>query len=97
MCAACQRIRSSDDWCGKCTAVDLYPENLDAVLLFLEALPTWRTTGMDRIAEGFDRAEVVALMELRGTADRSAAWVALRDLEGELASIRASKREAKHG
>ena len=95
MCAACQRIRSSDDWCAKCTAVALYPENLDAVLLFLEARPAWRTKGLDRIAEGFDRAEVLALMELRGTADRPAAWAALRDLEGELASIRAAQQEAK--
>ena len=77
--------------------MELYPENLDAVLLFLEALPAWRTTGMDRIAEGFDRAEVLALMELRATIDRQAAWVALRDLEGELAAIRASERDkSKH-
>jgi hypothetical protein len=77
--------------------VELYPENLDAVLLFLEALPAWRTTGMDRIAEGFDRSEVVALMDLRGTQDRQAGWVALRDLEGELAVIRASERDkGKH-
>lgn len=83
------QIRKAETWCGRCTAPEVLPENVEPVLLFLRALPAWRTKGMDRICEGFDRGEVLALMELQGVADRAATWEALIDLEAELARIRA--------
>jgi hypothetical protein len=67
-------------------------------MLFLRALPAWRTKGLDRICEGFDRGEVLALMDLQGVTDRRQVWDAIIDLEAELVHIRAEHpKEAPRG
>lgn len=86
-------IRASREPCPTCTAPEIYPEVLPVIETFLELLPAWRTTGMDRIAEGFDRGEVRALLDLRGVADQPALWAALAPLESELARIRAESSD----
>lgn len=90
-------IRRRRTWCPTCTAPVVYAENVAVIELFLQALPAWRTTGMERLVEGFDRSEVWHLMQLRGDTDPAATWAALAELEGELARIRAQARErGKH-
>lgn len=64
-------------------------------MLFLLALPAWRTKGLDRICEGFDRGEILALMDLQGVRDRRQAWDAIIDLEAELVHIRSEQTEKK--
>jgi hypothetical protein len=90
-------IRGERTWCAKCQAPEVWHRNVPTVELFLEALPAWRSTGLDRIAEGFDRAEIAALMDLRGIppAERPDTWAALAEMEGETRLIRAAKHAAK--
>lgn len=90
------RIRGEPVWCERCTAPEVHPENVPVVHLFLDALPSYRLAGgmgATTAMEGFDRAEIVALMDLRGIApsDRPATWDALRELEAELRAIRAAR------
>jgi hypothetical protein len=91
-------IRGARTWCPTCTAPVVYPENVAPIRLFLAALPAWRTTGMERIAEGFDRSEVLSLMALTAVpaAEIPATWEALAELEAELARIRAARRAKEH-
>lgn len=86
-------IRKERTWCPTCTAPLVMEENLETIEIFLQGLPSWRTTGMDRITEGFDRAEILALMEMRGTNDRPIVWAAISEMEGELARIRILKKQ----
>lgn len=83
-------IRGARTWCERCQAPEVWHDNLPTVELYLEALPAWRTTGMDRLLEGFDRAEVRALMALRGIAeqDQPGTWAALAEMEQETRTIR---------
>ena len=88
------RIRGEATWCDACQAPELWHCNVPIVELYLEALPTWRSGGLDRISEGFDRAELLALMTLRGVADPAEAWAALAELEAETRAIRAAQAAA---
>lgn len=94
-CATCMDIRGERTWCDQCKAPGVHMDNVPLVELFLEALPAWRTTGMDRILEGFDRAEILAMMHMRGVSDTADAWSAIALMEGELARIRALGRKEK--
>lgn len=88
-------IRGSRTWCGHCTAPELWRENLPAVELFLEALPSYEAAG--RLQEGFRRAEILALMDLRGVPhpERAALWEQVAELEAELRAIRAKASHPK--
>jgi hypothetical protein len=96
VCRVCQQARRAATWCEACQAPEVWPENLPVLELFLQALPAYRTTGLDRVAEGFDRAEVWRLMDLNDVpaAERGERWAALYTLEQELAGIRAAKASA---
>jgi hypothetical protein len=92
-------IRGQRTWCEDCTAPVVLEENVPLITLFLDALPAWQggqglmgATAM----EGFDRAQLLALFDLSGIlpADRPDAWTALRDLESEYRTIRASQQPA---
>jgi len=90
------RIRNQRIWCPTCTAPELWHSNLPLVELYLEALPAWRTAGMGgQLMEGFDRAEIAALMDLRAIEDRPGAWAALAEMEAETRRIRAAQAKAK--
>ena len=86
-------IRKERTWCPTCTAPIVMEENVETIEIFIQGLPSWRTTGMDRITEGFDRTEILALMEMRDTKDRPTVWAALSEMEGELARIRVLKKQ----
>lgn len=89
-------IRGQRTWCADCTAPEVWPENVPLIELFLEALPAYHGGqgffGSSAL-EGFDRAGVLALMELRGvpTDERPESWRALADLEAEYRTIRAAR------
>ncbi|WP_295400429.1 hypothetical protein [uncultured Thiocystis sp.] len=89
-------IRGQRTWCADCTAPEVLHENVPLITLFLDALPAWQGgQGLmgATLMEGFDRAQLLALMDLRGIApaDRAETWGALRDLEAEYRVIRAAK------
>ncbi|AFL75408.1 hypothetical protein [Thiocystis violascens] len=92
-------IRGQRTWCADCTAPEVLHENLPLIRLFLDALPAWQGgQGLmgATVMEGFDRTQVLALMDLSGIApaDRPDTWDALRDLEAEYRTIRASQPPA---
>lgn len=86
-------IRGRRTWCADCTAPVVLEENVPLITLFLDALPAWQggqglmgATPM----EGFDRAQVLALMALRGVSveDRQDTWAAIAEMEAEYRAIR---------
>ena len=91
-------IRGERTWCDDCTAPVVLHENVPLIELFLEALPAYHGgQGFfgSSAMEGFDRAGVLALMELRGVPsdERPEAWRALSELEAEYRTIRAERAE----
>ena len=89
-------IRGQRTWCDDCTAVVVLPDNVPIIELFLEALPAWiGGSGLlgSVLMEGFDRAQILALLELRGITakDRPDTWAALADLESDYRTIRAAQ------
>ena len=93
-------IRGQRTWCQDCTAPVVMEENVAVITLFLDALPAWQGgQGLmgATLMEGFDRAQLLALFDLNGIqpADRPDTWDALRDLEAEYRTIRASQSAAR--
>lgn len=91
-------IRGQRTWCDKCTAPVVLPENVPLIELFIEALPAYHGgQGLfgSSVTEGFDRASVLALMELRGvlSEEHPEAWRALSEMEAEYRTIRAERAE----
>lgn len=86
-------------WCGQCTAPVVLEGNVPIIGLFLDALPGWQSPGLCGGGEGLRRAEVLALMDLHGIAptERPEHWAAIADLEGQMRSIFAERREEQRG
>lgn len=89
-------IRGRRTWCADCTAPEVLAENVPLIELFLQALPAWQGgQGLmgATLMEGFDRTQVLALMDLRSipASDRPETWSALVDLEAEYRRIRAER------
>ena len=57
--------RNERTWCGQCNAVELWPENLPAVLLYLDCDTQWRYAGLSGAPTGLDYAGVRAVMDLQ--------------------------------
>jgi len=57
--------RGERTWCGQCGAVELWPENVTAVLLYLACDTQWRYAGMSGLPTGLDYAGVRAVMDLQ--------------------------------
>ena len=57
--------RGERTWCGQCGAVELWPENVPAVLLYLSCDTQWRYAGMNGVPTGLDYAGVRAVMDLQ--------------------------------
>ena len=57
--------RGERTWCGQCGAVELWPENVPAVLLYLACDTQWRYAGMSGVPTGLDYAGVRAVMDLQ--------------------------------
>ncbi len=62
--------RGEHTWCGCCEAVELWPENVASVDLFLAVETQWHRAGMDGSHTGLDYAGVAAAMQLRGDPPR---------------------------
>jgi len=96
-------IRGSQTWCDDCTAPEVWPENLQAIELFLSALPAYQIGGglggAAVALEGFDRTAVQALFRLTGQPEHQwpALWEALAEMEGEYRAIRAHRAKQEHG
>ena len=57
--------RGERTWCGQCGAVELWQENVPAVLLYLACETQWRYAGMSGVPTGLDYAGVRAVMDLQ--------------------------------
>jgi len=75
--------RGERTWCGQCGAVELWPENVPAVLLYLSCDTQWRYAGMNGVPTGLDYAGVRAVMDLQAIprADRPGLFADLQTLE----------------
>jgi len=58
-------VRGERTWCGPCSAVELWPENLPAVHLYLACDTQWRYAGLSGAPTGLDYAGVQAVMDLQ--------------------------------
>jgi len=92
--------RNERTWCGQCNAVELWPENLPAVLLYLDCDTQWRYAGLSGAPTGLDYAGVRAAMDLQAIpADQRAALFAdLQILERthlEVAHAKLAKEQAQ--
>lgn len=70
-------------WCSQCQAVELWPENIPSVMLYLACETQWRYTGMNNVATGLDYAGVRAVMAMQAipAADRPKLFADLQVLE----------------
>lgn len=68
-CCVCQEARGEKTWCGECQAVELWPENLPAALLFNACETQWHRAGMDGLPTGLDYPGVAVVMRMRGDPD----------------------------
>lgn len=87
-------IRKERTWCDGCTAPLVPMSEAPLIGLFLDALPAWRVGGgmVPVLMEGFDRAELAALIahrELETTPAESMS--AILEMEREYREIRAIK------
>lgn len=57
--------RGERTWCGQCGAVELWPENVPAALLYLACDTQWRYAGMNGVPTGLDYEGVKAVMDLQ--------------------------------
>jgi hypothetical protein len=75
--------RGERSWCGQCGAVELWPENVPAVLLYLACDTQWRHAGMTGVPTGLNYDGVRAVMDMQAIppADRPALFVDLQTLE----------------
>jgi hypothetical protein len=75
--------RGERTWCGQCGAVELWPENVPAVRLYLACDTQWRYAGMNGIPTGLDYDGVRAVMALQAIphADRPALFADVQVLE----------------
>ncbi len=80
--------RGEHTWCGCCEAVELWPENVASVDLYLAIETQWRV-GMAG-ATGLDYAGVQAAMQLRG--DHPRRFDDIQILEREFLAIMSEKR-----
>jgi len=92
-------IRGQRTWCDACTAPLVLHENVPVIEFFLEALPAYvGGQGLfgSSAMEGFDRAGVWALMDLRAVDPEARAdlWSAIVELESEYRNIRAERTAA---
>lgn len=92
-------IRGEHTWCADCTAPRIPAAHAPLIALFLDALPAWRASGgmTPVLMEGFDRAELAALIA-HAPADLPVtpreAFAALLEMEGEYRRIRAAQTAA---
>jgi hypothetical protein len=87
-------IRGERRWCDDCTAPLVPLDHVPLIQLFLDALPCWRVGGgmVPVLMEGFDRAELAALIAHRELSESPAeAMSALLDMEREYREIRSKK------
>lgn len=82
--------RGEHTWCGACEAVELWPENVASVDLFLAVETQWHRAGMDGTPTGLDYAGVAAAMQLRGDPPRR--FDDIQILEREFLAIMSQKR-----
>ena len=84
--------RGASTWCPDCTAPELGPREADLARFFLDALPAY-VSGQGGTG-GFDRAQVLALMDLRAVppAERADTWDILTAMEGELRAVLAQQQ-----
>lgn len=82
--------RREHTWCGCCEAVELWPENVASVDLFLAVETQWHRAGMDGIHTGLDYAGVEAAMRLRGDPPRR--FDDIQILEREFLAIMSQQR-----
>ena len=81
--------RGENTWCGACEAVELWPENVASVDLFLAIETQWHR-GMDGAHTRLDYAGLAAAMRLRGDPPRLFDDVQL--MEREFLAIMSRKR-----
>ena len=91
-CRVCMDGRGEHTWCGACEAVELWPENVASVDLYLAVETQWQRAGMDGTPTGLDYAGVAAAMQLRGDPPRR--FDDIQVLEREFLAIM-SQRQAK--
>lgn len=89
-CRVCMEGRGEHTWCGACEAVELWPENVASVDLFLAVETQWHRAGMDGTPTGLDYAGVRAAMLLRG--DPPHRFDDVQILEREFLAIMSQKR-----
>ena len=65
-CCVCQEARQEQTWCLDCQAVELWPENLPAVGLYLDCETQWQLAGMDGRPVGLNYPGVQFVMAARG-------------------------------
>ncbi len=82
--------RGESSWCGCCEAVELWPENVASVDLFLAVETQWHRAGMNGGHTGLDYVGVAAAMQLRGDPPRLFDDVQL--MEREFLAIMSRKR-----
>lgn len=82
--------RGESSWCGCCEAVELWPENVASVDLFLAIETQWHRAGMDGSPTGLDYAGVAAAMQLRGDPPRL--FDDLQVMEREFLAIMSQQR-----
>jgi hypothetical protein len=93
-------IRGERTWCPDCTAPRIPPAQVPLITLFLDALPAWRPSGgmVPVLMEGFDRAELRALIHCRRRADlpvsRRQAYAVLLEMEADYRAIRHAQTPA---
>lgn len=75
--------RDERTWCGQCTAVELWPENVPAVLIYLACDTQWRYAGMNGVPTGLDYDGVRAVMDIQAIprAERPALFADIQTLE----------------
>lgn len=86
--------RGEPTWCSDCRAVELWPENLPAVDLYLAVQTQWRYAGMDGQPTGYDYAGIRAAMALRG--DPPELFADLQVLESAYLDIVTAQRAKAH-
>ena len=82
--------RGEHTWCGACEAVELWPENVASVDLYLAVETQWQRAGMDGTPTGLDYAGVAAAMQLRG--DPPHRFDDIQVLEREFLAIMSQQR-----
>lgn len=91
-------IRGERTWCADCGAPRVPVDQVPMINLFLSSIPSYRIGSemAPRIMEGFNRAEVAALISMSDLpCDDHEAMTAVLEMESQYRAIRAQKAKAK--